>query len=159
MLQFTYFTTALVLTISLSACGGSSHPNSANGSWSAGLSTSASPQPETFTFNLVQNDVTLVANSLNFSGIDNVSGCFGMGTSLSGSLSSAANGGPMTMIMSWTPPGGTAPNTLTMQGNMATEMTSGSGTFTLNGQISGCTSQTGTFTMTRAPAHSMAASP
>jgi len=69
------------------------------------------------------------------------------------------NGGPMTMTMSGTQPGGIALNTVTMQGNMAAGMTSGSGTFTLAGQTSGCASQSGTFTMTRAPAHSVAANP
>jgi hypothetical protein len=40
---------------------------------------------------------------------------------------------------------------------LVSDMTSGSGTFTLIGQTSGCASQSGTFTMTRAPAHSMTA--
>jgi hypothetical protein len=159
MMRCLVLATALALTISLIACGGSPHPASANGSWSAVLSTSAGQQPETFTFNLTQNDVTLLANSVTFSGVDNLSSCFGMATTLSGSLSSAVNGGPMTMTLSGTPPGGIALNTITMQGDMASGMTSGSGTFTLTGQTLGCTSQSGTFAMTRAPAHSMATNP
>jgi len=159
MMRCLVIATAFALTISLIACGGSPHPASANGSWSAVLSTSAGQQPETFTFNLTQNDITLLANSVNFSGIDNISMCFGMATTLTGSLSSSVNGGPMTMTMSGTQPGGIALNTVTMQGNMAAGMTSGSGTFTLAGQTSDCASQSGTFTMTRAPAHSVAANP
>lgn len=149
----------LVPAISLIACGGSPHPPSASGSWSAALSTSAGQQAETFTFNLTQNDIALSASSLGFNGMDNISQCFGVGTTLSGSLSSAVNGGSMTMAMVWTSPDGTATNTMTMQGNMTMGMASSSGTFTLTGQTFGCASQSGIFTMARAFARSMAANP
>ena len=158
-MQYLFQSTALALTIFLVACGGGSpHAASANGSWSAVLAIPADPQPGTFTFNLTQNNTALSANSLNFSGMGNFSPCFGVGTTLSGSLGLAMmNGGAMTMTMFWTPPGGAATNTMAMQGNLTSDMTSGSGTFTLTGQTSGCVSQLGTFTMKRAPAHGMVA--
>lgn len=158
-MQPLFLTTALALVVPLLACGSTPHPASASGLWSAALSTSGTGQPETFTFNLIQNDSTFFAENLKFSGTGNISQCFGRGTTLSGSLTSPVNGGPMTITLSWIPRGGTVPNTLSMQGNMATSMTSGSGTFTIIGQISGCANQSGTFTMSRAPAHSMVTNP
>jgi hypothetical protein len=102
-----------------------------------------------FTFNMTQNDTALNGSSMNFANIGSLAQCFGAGTVMSGQMGPGMmNGGTMTMTMSWMPSGSTATNTMTMQGTMAMGMGSGSGTFTVTGQTFGCTSQTGTFTMT-----------
>lgn len=102
-----------------------------------------------FTFNMMQNNTSLVGSNMNFANMgSSLAQCFGAGTVMNGSMGSGMmNGGTMTMSMSWTPSGSTQTNTMTMQGNMAMGMGSGSGTFTLTGQTPGCTSQTGNFTM------------
>ena len=88
-MRYLFSSAAFALATLLSACGGSPPSNSVNGSWSAALSTSTVQQPGTFTFNLTQSNTTIAANSLNFTGMGNLSPCFGVGTTLTGSLSSA----------------------------------------------------------------------
>ncbi|HTM38364.1 MAG TPA: hypothetical protein VL156_16555 [Terriglobales bacterium] len=158
-MRYLFQSAVLAFAAFLSACaGGSPSSTSANGSWSAELSTPAQPQPGVFSFNLTQTNTTLSANTLNFSGLGNLSPCFGAGTILSGNLGPAMmNSSAVAMTMSWTPPGAVATNTMTMQGNLGSTMASGAGTFVLTGQTAGCASQSGTFTMTRAPAHAIAA--
>jgi len=160
VMRYLVQSSVLALATFLSACGSSPSSTSVNGSWSAALSTSAQPQPGMFSFNLTQSNTTISANTLNFSGLGNLSPCFGVGATLSGNLGPAMmNSSTVAMTVSWTQPGSTATNTMTMQGNLATNMASGAGTFMLTGQTAGCASQSGTFTMTRAPAHGVVAHP
>ena len=142
---------AIALVIALVACGGSnsSTTNPATGAWSETLATSSGQQVGSFTFNMTQNGTALSGSSMTFANMGSLSQCFGNGTTMSGQMGAGMmDGGTMTMTMSWTPSGSMGTNTLTMQGNMAMGMGSGSGTFTLTGQTPGCTSQTGTFSMT-----------
>ncbi len=144
----------ITLTVMLAACGGSSSSpstttNPATGAWSETLASSSSLQLGSFTFDMTQNNTALTATGLNLTNMGLLAPCFGAGTVMSGQMGPGMmNGGAVTITISWTSPGG-GTNTLTMQGNMAIGMASGSGTFTLAGQTSGCTSQTGTFSMTR----------
>jgi hypothetical protein len=143
---------ATALAALLVACGSdtsSTVTNPANGAWSATVANSSGQQLGSFTFNMAQNSTALTGSNMNFSNMGTLAQCFGNGTTFTGQMGPGRmNGGTMSMTMSWTPSGGTQPNTLTMQGTMAMGMGSGSGTFTLTGQTPGCTSQMGTFTMT-----------
>lgn len=144
---------AVLLSAAMVACGGggsstSTTTNPATGAWSETLATTSGQQLGSFTFNMTQNNTNLTGSSMNFGNMGSLAQCFGAGTVMNGGMGvGMMNGGTMTMTMSWTPSGSTQTNTLVMQGNMAMGMGSGSGTFTLTGQTSGCTSQTGSFTM------------
>lgn len=158
-MKYVVVAAASVLAVLLTACGSNSSSNltdPATGAWSETLASSSGQQVGSFTFNMTQNGTTLTGSTMNFANMGTLSQCFGSGTTMSGEMGpNMTNGGTMTMSMSWTPSGGTQTNTLTMQGTMATGMGSGSGSFTLNGQTTGCTSQTGTFTMTHTSNHMM----
>ncbi len=140
------------LVIAFAACGDNSatKTNPGTGVWSTTLITSTNQTLGSFPFNMTQNGTTLTASNMNFSSMPAAfDDCFGAGTVMSGQMGAGMmNGGTMTMTMSFTPPGSNLTNTLVMQGSMGLGMLSGSGTFTLAGQTPGCTSQTGTFTMT-----------
>ena len=143
----------LLLASAMIACGGGSSSsttttNPATGAWSETFATTTGQQLGSFTFNMAQNNVALSGSGMNFANMGAFSQCFGSGTVMTGSMGPGMmNGGSMSMTMSWTPQGSAETNTMTMQGSMANGMGSGSGTFTLTGQTSGCTSQTGTFSM------------
>ena len=146
---------AIVLVAALIACGGATTSsttkttNPATGAWSETLSNSMNQQLGSFTFNITQNGTALNGSGMNFASMGSLAQCFGAGTVMSGEMGPGmTNGGTMTMTISWMPSGSTATNTMIMQGTMAMGMGSGSGTFTLTGQTPGCTSQTGTFSMT-----------
>jgi hypothetical protein len=147
---------AIFLTAVLVACGGggassNTTTNPATGAWTETLATTSGQQVGSFTFNMTQNNTNLMGSSMNFANMGSLTQCFGTGTVMNGSMGSGMmNGGTMTMSMSWTPSGSNQTNTMTMQGNMAMGMGSGAGTFTVTGQTSGCTNQTGNFTMTHA---------
>ena len=142
--------TAIALVVVLGACGGGTLIiNPANGAWSESLSSTTGQQLGSFTFTMTQHDTGLTGCCMNFANMDSLAPCFNTGTLISGHMGQGMmNGGTMTMTMSWTDPDNTGTNTLTMQGNMAMDMHSGLGNFTLTGQSPGCTSQQGTFTMT-----------
>ncbi len=144
---------AFLLSTALVACGGSSSTktttNPATGAWTETLATASGQQEGSFGFNMTQNNTNLTGSNMNFANMGSLAQCFGAGTVMNGSMGPGMmNGGTMNMTMSWTPSGSTATNTMVMQGNMVMGMGSGSGSFTLTGQTQGCTSQTGTFTMT-----------
>lgn len=139
---------AVLVATMLLGCGGGngSTSNPANGTWSATLDTSSGEQLGSFTFDMTQNNTQLSGSNMNFANMGSLSQCFGAGTMMNGQMGPGMmNGGTMSMTMSWTQSGLT--NTLTMQGNMAQGMVSGSGTFSLTAQTSGCVSQSGDFTM------------
>lgn len=153
---------AVALSVALIGCGGgtssSTMPtvNPATGAWSETLVGASGQQLGSFTFNMMQNDTTLTGSGMNFANMGSLSQCFGNGTTMSGQMGPGMmNGGSTTMTMSWTPSGSMGTNTMTMQGTMAMGMGSGSGTFMLTGQTFGCTSQTGTFTMTHMSSNMM----
>ncbi len=147
----------IALAMGLAACGGSSSSmtqpvvmNPATGTWSATMASASGQQLGSFSFNMMQNNTQLSGSNMDFTHIQGLESCFGAGTVFSGQMGPGMmNGGTVTMTMSWTPPGSTMTNTLTMKGNMAHGMGSGNGTFTLTGQTPGCTSQSGTFSMNR----------
>lgn len=146
---------AFLLVFAFVSCGGggsstSSTSNPATGAWSETFTTTTGQPLGSFTFNMTQNNTNLVGSGMNFANMNALSQCFGTGTVISGAMGPGMmNGGTMNMNMSWTPVGSSQTNTLVMQGNMATGMRSGSGTFTLTGQAPGCSSQTGNFAMSR----------
>jgi hypothetical protein len=151
---------SMLLAVSIiavaTACGGggtssqtSTSANPATGAWSETLASPAGQQLGSFTFNMAQNSTALSGSNMNFSNMGNLAQCFGSGTVMNGQMGPGMmNGGSMNMTMSWTPQGSSSTNTMTMQGNMAMGMGSGSGTFAMVGQTSGCSSQSGTFSMT-----------
>lgn len=148
----------IALAMVLAACGGSSSSSSsppvvmnpATGTWSATMASTSGQQMGSFSFNMMQNNTVLSGSNMDFTHIQGLESCFGAGTVFNGQTGPGMmNGGTVNMTMSWTAPGGTQTNTLTMKGNMAQGMGSGSGTFTLTGQTTGCNSQSGTFSMTR----------
>jgi hypothetical protein len=152
----------ILLAAALIACGGAttSSPmkttgttgttNTATRAWSETLSNSMNQHLGSFTFNLTQNSTALNGSGMSFANMGSLAQCFGAGTVMSGQMGPGTmNDSTMTMTISWTPSGSTATNTMTMQGTVAMGMGSGSGTFTLTGQMPGCTSQTGTFSMTQ----------
>lgn len=149
--------TVIALAMGLAACGGSSSSsppvvvmNPATGTWSATMASTAGQQLGSFTFNMMQNNTMLSGSNMNFSSMAGLGPCFGAGTVFNGQMGAGMmNGGAVNMTMTWTPPGGASTNTLTLKGTMATGMGSGTGTFTLTGETPGCTSQSGTFSMTR----------
>lgn len=146
---------AVALAISLVACGGSNNSSSqptnpGTGTWSATVAAASGSQLGSFTFNMMQNNTALSGSNMNFSNMGTLGSCFGAGTVMNGQMGPGMmNGGNVDMTMSWTPSGSTLTNTMVMKGTMATGMGSGNGAFTLTGQTSGCTSQNGTFSMTR----------
>lgn len=141
--------TAIATAVTLVACGGGSSPQnavSANGAWSETLADSSGNQLGSFTFDMTQNSTALTTSNLSLGNMGSLGACFGSGTIMSGQMGSGMmNGNAMMMTMSWTDSTGT--NTIVMLGNMGMGMRSSSGTFTLTGQTTGCTSQMGTFTM------------
>lgn len=153
-----------VLVLALVSCGGggsstSSTSNPATGAWAEAFTTTSGQPLGSLTFNMTQNNTSLMGSGMNFGNMNALSQCFGSGTMMSGAMgpgmmngamsSGMMSGGTMNMNMSWTPAGSTETNSMVMQGNMAMGMGSGSGTFTLTGQTPGCNSQTGNFTMSR----------
>ena len=154
---------AAVLAMALGACGGSSSSSSqpvvanpGTGTWSATMASTSGQQLGSFSFNMMQNNTALSGSNMNFSNMGSLGPCFGAGTVFNGQMGPGMmNGGTVDMTMSWTPPGSSSTNTLTMKGTMATGMGSGNGAFTLTGQTPGCTSQSGTFSMTRTNSSSM----
>ncbi len=152
---------ATTLAAMLIACGGgntspSSVTNPATGAWSETIDNSSGQQLGSFTFNMMQNGTALSGSNMNFVNMGALAPCFGIGTTLVGQMGPGMmDGGTLGMTMSWTPPGATQPNTLIMRGTMGMGMSLGSGSFTLNGQTPGCTTQAGTFTMTHTSNHMM----
>lgn len=155
---------AIVLATGLAACGGSSSSNSpsqppanpATGAWTETLANASGQQLGMFSFSMMQNGTALSGNNMNFSNMATLGPCFGTGTVMTGQMGPGMmNGGDVNWTMSWTPPGSAATNTLVMKGTMGMGMGSGNGTFTLTGQTPGCTSQTGTFSMSRITANMM----
>lgn len=140
----------IALAVTLCACGDrSSSTNPANGAWVQTLSTASGQQLGSFTFTMTQNDTALTGCCMNFADMGSLAPCFGTGTLMSGHMGQGMmNGGTMTMTMCWTAPNSAGTNCMSMQGNMGMGMHSGAGTFMLNGQAPGCTSQQGSFTMT-----------
>src|SRR5262249_55520069 len=119
--------------------------------WTEALSHPAGQQLGSFTFTMMQNNTSLTCTNMNFANLGSLDQCFGTGSVMSGEMGQGMmNGGAMTMTVSWTAPNNAGTNTMTMQGNMAMGMASGSGTFTLTGQTPGCMSEQGTYTMTQA---------
>lgn len=149
---------ALLLALMLAACGGNAgstqtSSNPGTGTWVESLTTTSGQQLGSFTFDLTQNNITLTGSNMDFASMGSLSGCFGTGAVMNGQMGQGmTNGGTMSMTMSWTPQGSTATNTMVMQGTMANGMSAGSGAFVLTGQTSGCTSQTGSFTLNPEPA-------
>jgi hypothetical protein len=148
---------AILLTAALIACGGTTSSvtrttgttNLATGAWSETLASSSGQQLGSFTFNLTQNNTALTGSNMNFTNMSSLAQCFGAGTVMSGQMGPGMmNGGMMTITISSMSPGSTETNTMIMQGTMTMGMGSGSGTFNLTGHTPGCTSQTGTFSMT-----------
>lgn len=146
-----------LFSIGMVACGGGtsstlgsgSATGSATGTWTSTLAASGQ-QLGSYTFNATQSNTTLTVNGMNFVNLDALAQCFGDGTVMSGQMDANMMGNhSVTMTMSWTLPGTTETNTLTMQGTMAMGMGSASGIFTLTGQTPGCATQTGTFSMTQ----------
>jgi hypothetical protein len=152
---------AILLTAALIACGGATmssptRTTKATGAFSETLSNSTNQQLGSFSFNMTQSDTALNGSGMNFANMGSLAQCFGAGTVMSGQTGPGMmNGGTLTMTMSFMPSGSTETNTMTMEGTMAMGMDSGSGTFTLTGQTPGCTSQTGTFSMTQTSKTSM----
>jgi hypothetical protein len=143
---------AMAIGIMLVACGGgggSTITNPTSRAWSEALSNSSGQQLGSFTFTMMQNSTALTGSNMNFANLGSLDQCFGAGSVMSGQMGQGMmNGGTVTMTVSWTAPNNAGTNTMTMQGNMAMGMASGSGSFTLTGQTPGCMSEQGTYTMT-----------
>jgi hypothetical protein len=156
-----------VVALLLACGGGSSSPaaannppaqTSANGTWVAATTTSAGQQSIGFTSTITQNgSMQMMGSSAMMTGsgitFTTVQNCFSAGNvTMTGTMTMQAGGQmSMQMVMSGLPQGVTSSqqNQLTMQGTMNSTFTQMTGTYTLTGVTAGCTSQTGTFTMTR----------
>lgn len=139
--------------LGLGACGSSNTDQqqaSATGNWTASLTNSVTGQ-QTFTFNfgMNQNGNNLAMTNMSFPNMNN---CFGPGSVMSGQMTSSGMMMGMQMQMSmemWSNSDKTG-NHLSMQMSMPSGNNNQmSGTYTLTGVTSGCTSQTGTVTMNR----------
>ena len=96
---------AIVLTLALIACGGTTNSsttttNPATGAWSETLTSASNQQLGSFTFNMAQNNTALNGSSMDFANMGSLAQCFGAGTVMSGQMGPGMmNGGTMNMTM------------------------------------------------------------
>lgn len=151
---------SFALVLLLAGCQNSisrlTYAEAGTGWWTESLTSARGQHLGTLRFIVAQNGSALSMSHIDFSGSPQLEKCFAKAPIMTGVLTpGTVAGGAVTINLSYAPLSGGPTNNLTMEGSFAKNMDSGSGNFTLSGELPGCGKDSGSFILSHSGSETM----